>query len=153
MITKTKRQFTQSNNRINNDQSTITTKESIISTKKNEKQIGSAKLYFPFFQSQEMKELVLLDSNSTDTVFCNKNYVTKIRKSDKPLIIKTNGGKIITTEICEVPYLGTQWFNENAVTNIISLADIADKYRVMMDTENKKSFTVYLPDKTVNFHN
>ena len=109
-----KRQFAQSNNSINNDQSTITTKESIISTnKQNEKQIGWANLYFSFFQLQEMKELVLLDSNSTDTVFYNKNYVINIRKSDKTLILKTNGGKMITTEICEVSYLGSQWFSES----------------------------------------
>ena len=75
-----------------------------------------------------MKELVLLDSDSTDTVFRNKNYVTNIRKSDKPLILKTNGGKIVTTEIFDVPYFGTQWFIKNTVTNIIRLADIAEKY-------------------------
>ena len=34
VITKIKRQFTQSNNSINNEQSTITTKESTISTNK-----------------------------------------------------------------------------------------------------------------------
>ena len=150
-ITKTKRQFTQSNNSIDNDVSTMTTKESTISKKQNEKKIGWANLHFTFFQSKEMKELVLLDSDSTDTVFCNKNYVTNVRKSDKPLILKTNGGEIVTTEICDVPYLGTQWFNENAVTNIISLADIAEKYRVTMDTKDEKSFTVYLPDKTIKF--
>ena len=98
-----------------------------------------------------MKELVLLDSNSTDTVFCNKNYVTNIRKANKLLILKTKGGEIVTTQICDVPYLGTQWFNKNAVTNIIRLADIAEKYQVTMDTEDEKLFTVYLPDKTVKF--
>ena len=69
--------------------------------------MGWVNLHFSFFQSKEMKKLVLLDSNSTDTVFCNKTYVTNIRKSDKPLILKTNSGTIVTTEICQVPYLGT----------------------------------------------
>ena len=73
-----------------------------------------------------------MDSDSTDTLFCNKNYVTNIRKSDKPLIFKTNGGKIITTEICEASY----WFNKSAVTDIKSLADIAEEYCVIVDTEN-----------------
>ena len=74
---------------VNNNESTITTKESTISiSKQKEKQIGWANLHFSFFQSQEMKELVLLDSNSTYTVFCNRNYVTNIRKSDRPLILK-----------------------------------------------------------------
>ena len=113
--------------------------------------MGWVNLHFSFFQSKEMKELVLLDSESTDTVFCNKNYVSNIRKANKPLILKTYGGEIVTTEICDIPYLGTQWFNKNAVTNIIILADIAEKYQVTMDTEDEKSFTVYLPNKTANF--
>ena len=98
-----------------------------------------------------MRELVLLDSNSTDTVFCNSNYVTNIRKSYKPLILLTNRGEIITTQICKVPYLGTQWFKEHTATNIISLSDIAEKYCVTMDTKNEKAFTVHLPNKTKKF--
>ena len=73
-----------------------------------------------------MKELVLLDSDPTGTVFYNRNYVANIRKSDRPLILKIDGSKIVTTEICEVPYFGIQWFNKNAVTNILSLANIAE---------------------------
>jgi hypothetical protein len=41
-----------------------------------------------------MKELILLDSDSTDTVFCNPKYVTKIRESNYPLSISTNGGQL-----------------------------------------------------------
>ena len=38
-------------------------------TKQNKKQVGWSDINFSFFQSKEMKELVLLDSNSTETVF------------------------------------------------------------------------------------
>ena len=79
----TKKQFAQISNSVRNNDSTITTKDSTISTnKQSEKQIGWANLHFSFFQSNEMRELVLLDSDSTDTVFCNRNYVTNIRKSN-----------------------------------------------------------------------
>ena len=50
-----------------------------------------------------------------------------------------------------MPYLGTHWYNDKTITNIISLADIAKQYRVTMNTEYDKSFTVYLPDKIVKF--
>ena len=53
-ITKTKNQFIQSNNSTYNDVSMITTKESNISTnKQNEKQVGWANLHFSFFQSKK----------------------------------------------------------------------------------------------------
>ena len=44
-----------------------------------------------------------------------------------------------------------QWDNENTLTNIISLDDITEHFRVTMDTQNNKSFIVYLPDKIAKF--
>ena len=73
-----------------------------------------------------MKQLVLLDSDSTSTIFCNKDYVNNIRPAKYPLYLNTNGGQLITTYICDIPNLGTHWFNEKAITNVISLADITN---------------------------
>ena len=39
--------------------------------------------------------------------------------------------------------MGTTWFNENAVTNILSFAEVADKYKV---TYIKDEFILHLND-------
>ena len=48
---------------------------------------------------------------------------------------------------CNIPHLGTHWFNENAITNIISLADISDKFRVTMDMQKEKVLIVHMDNK------
>jgi hypothetical protein len=93
------------------------------------------------FQSNEMKMWVLLDSQSSKSVFCNPSYVKNIRNSNKILDLRTNGGHMITKKECDVEYMGTTWYNENAVTNILSFAEMADKYKV---TYIKDKFIVHL---------
>ena len=143
-IAKTKAQFTrnQTNEPGNKNENENTP---------NTKQIGWANMHFSFYQTNEMHDLVLLDSDSTNTIFCNSKYVSNIRNSTQPLVLKTSGGTITTTQICDIPFLGTHWYNKDAMTNIISLADIAKLYRVTMDTYKDKAIYVHLPDKIVKF--
>ena len=54
-------------------------------------------------------------------------------------------------QTCEIPFLGTHWFNEGAITNIISLADLSKNYRVTMDTAKEKTMIVHLKQKQVKF--
>ena len=49
------------------------------------------------------------------------------------------------------PFLGTHWFNEGAMTNIISSADLSKNYRVTMDTSKEKTMIVHLKEKQVKF--
>jgi hypothetical protein len=87
-----------------------------------------------------MKDWILLDSDSTDTVFCNPEYVTDIRieEDSDGMSMLTNGGSINSFKKCTVPNLGEHWFNENPITNIISMADMIKQSRVTMDSDNEK---------------
>ena len=91
-----------------------------------------------------MKEMILLDSNSTNTVFCNGKYVNNFRNSKHILHFNSDGGTVITKKICDVPHLGTHWYINEAITNIISLADMTKNHQVTMDSDIEKSMILHL---------
>ena len=146
-IAKTKAQFTKG--QADEDKGTETKNQH--DKNGNNKQVGWANMHFSFYQTNEMYDMILLDSDSTTTIFCNKKYVSNIRNSNETLILNTNGGTLTATQICDIPFLGTHWYNEDAMTNIISLADMTKKYRVTMDSFKDKAIYVHLPQKVVKF--
>ena len=95
--------------------------------------------------------MILLDSDSTDSVFCNPNYVTNIRNAKETLKVLTYGGIMNSTQKCDVPYIGECWFNKESITNIIAMCDMRKKFRITMDTNKEAALIVHLPNKTVKF--
>eukprot|EP00957_Ditylum_brightwellii_P022244 1679067-Ditylum_brightwellii.AAC.1 len=53
---------------------------------------------------------------------------------------------------CKIPHLGTHWFNAEAITNIISLSDMTDRYKVTFDSAEDKALLVHLPHKIIHFY-
>ena len=75
--------------------------------------------------------------------------MNNIRNVENTLELQTNGGTLTVKQTFEILYLDTHWFNKDAITNIISLADLSKKYRVTMDTTKEKSMTVHLNEQQV----
>ena len=100
-----------------------------------------------------LKDLILLDSDSNVTIFNNKNLINEIKPSNYNMKVDTNGeGRLEATSSCKVPSMSCKaWYNEESMTNIISLADMADDHRVTMDTSKDKAMFVHLPDKIIRF--
>eukprot|EP00957_Ditylum_brightwellii_P000739 57893-Ditylum_brightwellii.AAC.1 len=105
----------------------------------NEQHVSWSSLHHVILQTMDMKNLVLLDSDYTETIFCNRKYATNIRPSERSLVLNTNGGIMESNMVCDVPHLGTPWFNEDALTNIIALKDMADKFCVTYDSESERA--------------
>ena len=144
-INKSQQQFVQ-------EQTTGTEASSAPSDKSNEPTVGWAGLHYSFAHISSLKDSILLDSDSTDTIFCNEEYVTNIREAPTTMVMNTNGGPMVSKQLCDVPHLGTVWFNKELLTNIISLAHMAEKHRVTYDSNEEKAFLVHLPHKVVKFH-
>ena len=124
---------------------------------KDEQHIGWAGVHMTLTQnkdaqSEDLKKLVLLDSDSNTTVFCEKKYVKEIWDVNETMGLGTNGGGSLTsTKKCNIPYLGEHWFNEDSITNIIAMKDMTDLYRVTMDSAVEKALFVHLPHKIIVF--
>jgi len=104
-----------------------------------------------FYQSINMKNIILLDNQSTVSLFCNKNLVEKVRKVDEQLELATNGGQLRTNLKATVPGYGEVWFHPKAITNIFSFAEMEDKHDITYNSKSEHAFIVHLPDKKVKF--
>jgi hypothetical protein len=96
-----------------------------------------------------LRNLILIDSQTTHNVFCNKKYVKNTRKAVRTLHLSTNGGTMKIT--CKADVLGlypvgsdaTVYFDHGAITNILSFKKLAKKYRITYDSDTDKTFIVH----------
>ena len=79
---------------------------------------------------------ILLDSQSTISVFNNPIMLTNIRKSDHTLRALTNGGHQDSDMVGDFSNLGVVWYNPRSIANILSLADIRKVCRVTLNTSS-----------------
>ena len=99
----------------------------------------------------DMKRVILLDNQSSENVFSNPELVNSIRTSKTTLSLATNAGVLKTREVATVPTYGEVWFNEKAITNIFSLAKMAEKYKVEFDSTKEDAFIVHMGDHKIKF--
>ena len=86
----------------------------------------------------DLRKVVLLDNQSTVSLFCNKKMVTNIQKSKRPMTLKSNGGSMGVNKIADIGEDQSDWFSEEAITNILSLIDATALYRVTYDSDEKQ---------------
>jgi hypothetical protein len=99
---------------------------------------------------------ILLDSQSTMSVFNNHCFLTDIHPAQHPIEAITNGGSQTSTHIGTFHGLGIPcpaWYNPESIANILSLAAIRKICPVTMDSTRSPSISVHRPDGTVmSFH-
>ena len=99
------------------------------------------------FENGIPNHYVLLDSDSTVSIFCNADLLTDIHEVDQPLYLETNGGGYqVSTQMGTIKDFGTVWYNPNSIANILSLAQVRLVRRVTMDTADSPAFHVHKLD-------
>jgi hypothetical protein len=86
----------------------------------------------------DLREIIILDSESTMDLFCNAALVSKTCKSTTSMRLKSNGGTMVVTWKATLPgYNKDVWFSTRAITNIIALSNLIQQYRVTYDSGDK----------------
>jgi hypothetical protein len=86
----------------------------------------------------DLREVILLDSQSTMDIFCNAALVSKTCKSTTSMRLKSNGGTMVVTRKATMPgYNKDVWFSTRAITNIIALSNLIQQYCVTYDSDDK----------------
>ena len=92
---------------------------------------------------------IMLDSQSTISVFNNKNMLHNIRRSPHVLRAITNGGFQDSNMVRDFPNLGEVWYNEASIANILSLSDETKVCTVTMDSSRSLSMDVQRKDGSI----
>ena len=94
---------------------------------------------------------ILLDSQSTASVFKTRELLTDIKSNgDTLLMVSNGGGQQLITETGHIHGYGRVWFNKNSLANILSLADVRRRgWRITMDTAEEAAMTVHRNNGTL----
>lgn len=112
---------------------------------------------FLFAQAANLlsKFWILLDSQSTHSIFNNPSLIRNIRHCGHgSLTMYSNGGKQTTVLVGDYLPLGvTVWYNLESLANILSLSEVEAKYQVTLDShrQDTKGFRVFGPVE-MQFH-
>jgi hypothetical protein len=84
-----------------------------------------------------LREIILLESQSTMDLYCNAALVSKTCKSTTHMRLKINGGTMLVTGKDHIPgYNKDVWFSTRAITNIIALSNLIQQYHVTYDSDD-----------------
>jgi hypothetical protein len=91
----------------------------------------------------DLKQVILLVSQSTIDLFCNKTLVDKTYKSKDSMPLKTNAGTMLVSQKASIPgYTKQVWFSSRAITNIVALGNLIQQYNVTYNS-NELMFVVH----------
>jgi hypothetical protein len=94
----------------------------------------------------DLRNIILLDSQSTMDLFCNPNLVQNVKKSKDVMKLQSNGGTMKVNHKASINgYDNKVWFSKDAITNIIALSNLIKQYRVTYDSIDKM-FAVHQED-------
>ena len=91
---------------------------------------------------------LLLDTQSTVSVFKNADILENIETVENKLTLLTNGGKHVSNMMGELRNFGKNWYSPTSLANILSLAEVRKKFRVTMDTSVEPAIVVHRKNGT-----
>ncbi len=96
------------------------------------------------FTDLDLRDVLLLDNQSTFDLCCNKKITSKIWKAINAFTMTSNGGGLRITKKCKIPgYKVPVWYRKKAITNIICLKNLIKCYRVTYDSKLDTTFVVH----------
>jgi len=99
-----------------------------------------------------LRDVFILDTGSSiGATVMNPDFVTNIWPSQKTLLLATNAGnKPIATQ-ADIPDLGTAWYDESLIANILGFASLKDKYKVSYSDTDDAFYVQLTPTKQIKF--
>ena len=73
----------------------------------------------------QLRDVILLDNQSSVDLFCNPLFVSGIRRSQDTLTLHTNAGSKLTSHVADLLRYGMVWYNPDAITGLPGLLNLS----------------------------
>ena len=93
-----------------------------------------------------------MDYQSTVDIFCNNKLLSNIRDVTHTMTIETNGGYLVAHQKGYLKGYGDVWYHPKAITYVLCLKNMKNKYRVTYDSSKENTFIVHKPDAMICFN-
>ena len=99
---------------------------------------------------------ILLDNQSSMSIFCNTNFVRDmhdLQQDEECLQVQMNGGMFNVSKEARVDHFGSVWFNPKSITNTFSHAKMTDKDHITYNNHDYQgnAFIVHTTVKPIRF--
>ena len=116
---------------------------------------GASFLHCNFSQQAEalgeMKDYIILNNGSSLDLFSNEALVENVHRSKDKLILAVNAGMKQNNMKAHVPSCGNVWFDQDAIANMFSFANMKKKYQITYDSNKEDAFKVHMNGKILEF--
>jgi hypothetical protein len=99
-----------------------------------------------FGQDNDYHSQILLDSGSSCSVFCDRNLLSNIGRSDHSITAYTNGGAQESHFYGDFDGFFRVWYNPDCMLNILSWAEVASHFRITSDSAIEDCIYVRISD-------
>jgi hypothetical protein len=92
----------------------------------------------------DLRNIILLDNESTMDLFCNPSLVHHVRTAKKAMSLQSNGGNMRIKQKATIDgYHKDVWFSKHAITNIIALKNLIQQYIAVTYDSDHQMFVVH----------
>ena len=86
----------------------------------------------------DLREITLLDNQSTVDLFCNPELAHRIRNSRSRMQLRSNGGSMRVNQKATVKgYENEVWFSEKAIADVVALSNLIEQFRATHDSNEE----------------
>ena len=104
-----------------------------------------------FKQMENMDDVIFIDTGSSVHTIKNRLLLSRIRVSDRPILMQTNAGSTRIDLEGDFFGLGVMYWDEDLQVNIVCFADLVLRYRITYDSEIEDAFYVHTDKGIIKF--